>query len=1267
MSPSADPTLTASIYPVGRLDGVLGSAVAPFLDAARQVDEDCYLWFLRYPKRGEHLKLRIHSRPEHAADLKHRITTALEGCLAEPVETERRELRPSALRAPAIDPEDADPEPVRTPALVWSTYRRDPLSLGSEPLLSDSTFVELLTRCLARGSEWALARLSPIPRGRVVDLEATTLLAHGIAGASTTAGLAGERLLAYLRYHRDTLVRHLIRQHRDPFSKAEQLLQRFDRRAEAATVVLAQMRQVMTDWRGDDEPALLAGWRGDVGRLMTYLGAEGAHLLEEAEPFAERGLFQPLFRLLHGFSNQLGIDRLNEALIVHYMARALGVPIGDRTILVPSGGVAIHPSGTLSEEPGAYPLIVRVGGLPATAVRQLGEGRFETLAREELETEARLEQARALLVDHLYEQIPRIAAELRPLVLKVKRDAFNGRPLVRHRSAEDWGPVLEVGGEVLRRVLELEEHRSGLAREGQRLFRDRQVKERRAVLRWIDDPGARRGMGLASPELVRHLGRLRRKPPERWGRKERSLESSVVRYLARSALQLSPFSTLTRVGLAVAHPTGPRAPRLGPGQWHEQSLVQVRRNILDRFAAVLLRIPAIRGRLAISLNETLEEIEPGRYRYFRPGYWKVDEEAMTMAEVLPAIVRVSLSGAMITWFLEHLAGEEIALTELLGLLEEQFAEGTEAAVRERTVEKLIGIGFLQLRPPWGSDALFLEPRLLECLETAARSAPNDHGLDSAIHLLRNLIETTAGFATSPDPVAIVRGSRDQLEELWNELATLAGIDPAVRWQPEAKTVLCEDVFLRTERGDEGEGRHPFPSRIAEISRATAQELLDSLEPLVRLSTLFERQYDFLATLSDFAREPWPEGGELPFATFFEAAQPLWRDYTRFEAALRREGQERGPKTYDPRGLELLARVAERRKAIWNGLAACGRDVQDGRRIDPQALGALLDTVPEPWGSLRDATFFVQPATVDGELWVLNTFYEGLRYGCRYTAVMEPEQRSRYIDFFRQRSTTLHDGEPVELVDVLCPSGRGVNIHSVLTPRALVLPGEPCELAPEQRITLDQLRVELPRGRGPFKLRDGAGRRIAPIYLGTTMVRFMPLLLKFLTLFGPGKLDPSVPEVASQSRDDHLVQGRLYCGQVVVRRRRWLVSPQKVTEVWASVSEPEGFLALQNWRQSRGIPPQVFIARRTGGDVTKVHYKPQYVDFTSPLSVALFRAAIEGFERDWICLEEVLPQPEAGLDHGSDAVERWAFEMQLDSFPGRHAKDSFWNSDVTVRG
>jgi hypothetical protein len=157
---------------------------------------------------------------------------------------------------------------------------------------------------------------------------------------------------------------------------------------------------------------------------------------------------------------------------------------------------------------------------------------------------------------------------------------------------------------------------------------------------------------------------------------------------------------------------------------------------------------------------------------------------------------------------------------------------------------------------------------------------------------------------------------------------------------------------------------------------------------------------------------------------------------------------------------------------------------------------------------------------------------------------------------------------------------------------------------------------------------------------------MPPLLKFLTAFGPGEVKTILPARGSCKVQDMQVLNRLVLDNVVLMRKRWMGSAAELLGEIAALADDRVFTVINQWRLARGIPDRVFQIEKTPERFFSENvYKPQYIDFTSPLFVSIFRTALKADAKRLI-LEEMLPGPEAFPR--DENGQRWAAELQIES-------------------
>ena len=167
---------------------------------------------------------------------------------------------------------------------------------------------------------------------------------------------------------------------------------------------------------------------------------------------------------------------------------------------------------------------------------------------------------------------------------------------------------------------------------------------------------------------------------------------------------------------------------------------------------------------------------------------------------------------------------------------------------------------------------------------------------------------------------------------------------------------------------------------------------------------------------------------------------------------------------------------------------------------------------------------------------------------------------------------------------------------------------------------------------------------------------MPMIVKFLSLFGPGEFRSVWPPRRARQEGEAEVLERLTIGNVVFGRKRWSFPLGAIAEILSS-PDPEAYVALQRWRLRHGIPEKVFLQERIPHRILADRFKPQYLDLSSPFSLPVLRAAVETSSGS-VSFDEMLPTPDAFPTDGEG--RRWAVELLIDSLALRPRR-----RDVTV--
>lgn len=310
-----DPCLTASVYADARLDAVVGRGLAPLLERVNERGSVWSLWFVRYARRGEHLKIRLHgpnAERESVREVVAEIMCSLLGALPAVRADTPRTLR---MDAPAIDAEDVPDAVVSDRTFLWTVYRRSPVSLGPASLLSDDGYAARMTAALAAGAVVALGALGS---AEPTPAERQRALLGALAAGLGALPLGADGRAAYLAYHRDWLLRSLAATPERRHAARTAL----DRQAERMGRTVEQLQEALSAAWTAGPRAQPTGFAAALAGLHGYLDRFRGDRAHDADPFADEPAFPPLFKAFHGLANQLGLAMGEEALLHHLCLRA---------------------------------------------------------------------------------------------------------------------------------------------------------------------------------------------------------------------------------------------------------------------------------------------------------------------------------------------------------------------------------------------------------------------------------------------------------------------------------------------------------------------------------------------------------------------------------------------------------------------------------------------------------------------------------------------------------------------------------------------------------------------------------------------------------------------------------------------------------------------------------------------------------------------------------------------------------------------------------
>jgi len=326
--PAPEPSLSANIYCAGRLDEVIYRAIAPFWQSVRaSAPERAYLRLLRYTRRGEHLKVRIHAPEALTAGLRASLEAAVLPCLD--ATAPAAQGRPLAA-APPIDAEDEAAELQPDRSFVWTHCRRSHVEFGGKPLLDEDAYVGGMVLCQSEASERVLAALKPDAEGNVpFRVRQNTLLKAVMSGVAALPW-SPEQRRGYFGYHRDWLVRFSLAQGNQGPEKATESIARFDANlARLGPGLEAYRKAAESQWArsGEGAPPREEAdglWQEAVRTLHGVVAPFARNPAYRVDPFAPELMYSALFKVLHTLGNQLGLKPADEAFAHHLLLHVAG-------------------------------------------------------------------------------------------------------------------------------------------------------------------------------------------------------------------------------------------------------------------------------------------------------------------------------------------------------------------------------------------------------------------------------------------------------------------------------------------------------------------------------------------------------------------------------------------------------------------------------------------------------------------------------------------------------------------------------------------------------------------------------------------------------------------------------------------------------------------------------------------------------------------------------------------------------------------------------
>jgi hypothetical protein len=246
-------------------------------------------------------------------------------------------------------------------------------------------------------------------------------------------------------------------------------------------------------------------------------------------------------------------------------------------------------------------LLARIGGLPADAMFPLASPLLADALGALLALEANIESRRSALSDMLHGAIGRLdAGRDRSRLIELRRSLFNGR--IPGHDVRAIGSLVSEELALIDAQLAAFAHRDSAAAHVRELYAGEVRRSRTSFQDLIGDTGFQKGLLLSSRALFDNVARYRRAAPASFVSRDEQIERGLLRYFTRAAMKATPFATFCSV--VPAEIAGDSAVLAGDPP-EPRGVVRLNKSLFGIVWRHLRQRPAVRCRLPVELNPTV--------------------------------------------------------------------------------------------------------------------------------------------------------------------------------------------------------------------------------------------------------------------------------------------------------------------------------------------------------------------------------------------------------------------------------------------------------------------------------------------------------------------------------------------------------------------------------------------------------------------------------------------------------------------------------------
>lgn len=747
------------------------------------------------------------------------------------------------------------------------------------------------------------------------------------------------------------------------------------------------------------------------------------------------------------------------------------------------------------------------------------------------------------------------------------------------------------------------------------------------IIPFCEQENFRKGVQIANISFEKQIDSILKNIPQKhYTHKDRLRQRTLVRYLTRTSVKTSPFSTL---GI-IYH--GDRFAQKNSKKYKipENFTLNTRLNTapLHHFISKGLRYQIETYAGVISLNPTLK-LHSGRYYFIREKVRSV-AEINWFGSLRDQIIFSCPHNKLTNMLVNELKNKHPrSINELSNILSHHFS------LKQKQLRTILISLFDQGMIVGGSLYAYGNyTATLELLSSATTTTPWESATRSLLSI------NDASYCLSKHSITKRRQLLIQAQETM--LHTFKSL-PNYRWSTSKSSILLEDAI--------GNVRVPAPEGFDQIiaSLSTLQKfipLFDRILPLrIAFMMHFENNYGqngichnvskLCSTFVSETIEPFQRNR----SQFYKSTSPLEHTTTKMH------GQK------PAQALKKALKIKQLSQAYLRKIAR--KNIKKEHiELDIKLVKKLQAYVPSLPPNTFSNSFSIQETDNSPNTWVLNKIYGG---NCQLS--------SRFlINGADNNAVRLAHTDMKDYLKSTCPpnaiyaeiygnNDTNLNLHPCLLDHQIIIHPDQSPNTTKHNFFLNDLGIKKDATKNELILFcRKTGQRIMPVYLGGQVDFLLPSLQQALLLFGPTmrtaalsweellnneekKFTTSSPQVRAMPR--------INIEDLTILRATWIIPAELLPNFINHSNDTKRFIELRHWAASLSLPTRSFVKPLNTTETTAANpqmSRPTYLDLDSALIVESFFKALKNI-RTGLVMTEALPDPNKGnpSDHVTEYV------------------------------